>query len=232
MSGLIDAATAIMSGAERRLETIAQNVANLSTPGYQRTRSFSVLLDGRGGNIGVPQVRYIIDQRSGSLVETGNPFDIAVEGQGSLLFRDGDRYIFARSGSLRRDDEGRLVDGRGFVLQQAGGGDLIIDSPAAQIVRDGTVLIDNEPSTRVGIFVDASREGDISARSIGSPDRLEEVDEPQIRSGYLEQSNVVLDEEMIDVIQVSRAAEGGARLVQIYDELLERVMSNIEKTGR
>jgi flagellar basal body rod protein FlgG len=187
----------------------------------------------REGQIGSPRLGQHIDRSAGQITATGNPLDLVVSGIGVLLLRDEGHFVAVRSVSLRRNDDGRLVDARGRTLQQANGGDVVIDGLPVEITSDGTILADGEPGVRVGIFALAEDRDDPLFQAAGlDPAELDEVDEPQLRQGYLEQSNVTLDGEMVDMMQISRTAEGGARLVQVYDELLGRVMTTIGQSGR
>lgn len=233
MAGLIESAGAILSAAERRLEVIAQNTANVATPGYQRRISFESQIADRQTLPGLPLLSSVIDRRSGQLVSTGNPLDLALAGEGLFVVRDGDRLLPSRGGSFRRDGEGRLVDALGRALQQSGGGDVVVDSAALSISADGIVLADGQPVSRIGVFAldDAALDA-MAASGLAEAALADEVADPQVRQGMVEQSNVVLGEEMVAMMTIQRASEGGAKLVQVYDELIGRVITSLGQTGR
>ncbi|WP_204348296.1 hypothetical protein, partial [Stenotrophomonas maltophilia] len=63
--------------------------------------------------------------------------------------RAGDRLVYSRQGQFRLSAEGNLVTPQGYVLQQQGGGDLVLDREAATIQQDGTVIDDGRPVARI-----------------------------------------------------------------------------------
>lgn len=231
MSGIMQAANAILSAAERRLEAIAHNTANISTPGYQRLVSFQSLLTQQSNGADLPLIGIRADERAGSMVSTGNPLDLALASRGVFMVRDGEHYHATRGGSFRRDESGRVVDAVGRVLQQSGGGDLIIDSEAVRISDEGLVLVDGQAMGRIGVF-ESDASPDIGAAAEAPFNDVDDVDDPVVRQGMIEQSNVQLADEMTAMMTISRSAEGGARLVQTYDELIGRVFTTFGQAAR
>lgn len=228
MSGLIESASAILSASERRLEVIAQNTANMSTPGYQRLISFQSLLTQPQDTLPSPQISTMPDSRVGSLTPTGNPFDLALAGAGTFLVREGDQFVTSRGGSFRRTEDGNLVDGLGRALQQSGGGDLVVETGSPTIGSDGVIVIEGQAVARIGVFASASSSQSDSI----APANLDDVNDPQVRQGMVEQSNVMIGDEMVSMMAISRSAEGGARLVQTYDELIGKVFAAFGQSGR
>lgn len=224
----MQAASAILSAAERRLETIAHNAANISTPGYQRLISFQSLLAQRSDGLELPLIGVRADERVGSLVSTGNPLDLALASSGVFMVRDGEHYHASHGGSFQRDEAGRVVDAAGRVLQQSGGGDLVIDSDAVSISDEGLVIVDGQAMGRIGVF---AANASVSIAGEAEP-AFEDVDDPLVRQGMIEQSNVQLADEMTAMMRISRSAEGGARLVQTYDELIGRVFTTFGQAAR
>ena len=136
MTGFVDSATAVMRMAEQRLDVVARNVANLSTPGYKRRVGFADALAAGSGSMpaaDMPAISVRHDHAQGRLSETGNPLDLALSGDGFFRVRVGDEMLYTRQGRFRRDADGLLVTPQGYVLQQAGGGDLVVDNAAPTI---------------------------------------------------------------------------------------------------
>lgn len=262
MSFIVDSATAILSGSERRLEIISQNVANIATPGYKRQVGFAVLTtpdaaaatqpdaarrardsDLRGAYAAAPGWRTRSDLAAGKLSATGNPLDLAIAGDGFFQLRDGNDLVYSRQGNFRLAGDGTLVTPQGFVLQQAGGGDLILERAAVTIAPDGTVLDNARPVARIAVFLPAAADGAqgnaaATAHAIdGALFRFDggdarEVPGAQIRQGMVEASNVSVGEEMVTMMAALRQAESGARLVQVYDDLLGRAITGFGESGR
>lgn len=236
MSGLIESATAILSASQRRLEVAAHNVANISTPGYKRQIGFSRLLASRLPGLPPEQaVAVMRDFAPGKLTSTGNPLDVAIGGDGMFQLRAGDSIVYSRQGQFSRAEDGTVVTPQGYVLQQAGGGDLVLDSAAVTILEDGTVLDEGVPVARLGVY------------SAGDPDALQAMGQSYFtapeegmspvtgatfRQGMVESSNVEIGDEMVTMMASLRQSEVGARLVQTYDELLGRAISTFGQGGR
>jgi flagellar basal-body rod protein FlgG len=121
------------------------------------------------------------------------------------------------------------------VLQQAGGGDLTLERAAVKILADGTVLDQDRPVARIGLY--AAGEGAPAQPLAGSlfaipEDSVEEAAGGQLRQGMTEASNVSLGDEMVTMMAALRQAEGGARLVQLYDDLMGKAITAFGQDGR
>lgn len=236
MPGLVESASAILSATERRLETIANNVTNLSTPGFKRQLSFVEMLPGQAPDaLDLPTPRVRPDLAQGRLSETGNPLDLAISGAGFFRLRDGDAFVYSRQGHFRRAEDGTLVSPQGHVLQQAGGGDLVLERAAVRILTDGTVLDEGRPVARIGLFepgedtATESLAGSLFAMAEGS---MEDAEGSELRQGMIEASNVSLGDEMVTMMAALRQAESGARLVQLYDQLMDQAITTFGRGGR
>jgi flagellar basal-body rod protein FlgF len=103
---------------QKELETVANNVANSNTAGFKADRSFfeSFLepLDGPGGGVSfVQDAATYIDQASGPIEVTGNPLDIALDGEGYFAVAATVGTEYSRNGHLRVGPDGTLVDASG-----------------------------------------------------------------------------------------------------------------------
>lgn len=244
MSGLIESASAILASSERRVEASAQNVSNASTPGYKKQVAFASALQratATGGSAtslaGATDstLRFVSDFSQGSLRETGKPFDLAIFGSALFRLRDGDAFVYSRGGSFAAGKDGTVVDADGRVLQQAGGGDLIVESQAPDILGDGTVVANGLPVATVGLFEPGER-AQVTALGGGlytAPDgAMTEAAGSIVRQGQLESSNVVMSDEMIAMMTATRQAESGARLVQFYDQLIGQAITTFSRSGK
>jgi flagellar basal-body rod protein FlgF len=238
MSGMIDSALAIMSGAERRLATIANNVSNVTTPGFKRQVSFVEAVGGNAAELSPgPSLSLGLrsDLTAGRMTETGNPLDLAIVGDGFFRLRADDRILYSRHGQFSRADDGTMINQLGHVLQQAGGGDLVLDRDDVEILRDGNVLSGGSPVARIAVALPAdpaTLEAYGGSSFLIPEEAVEEVAAPELRQGMIEASNVSLGDEMAAMMIALRQAETGARLVTLYDELLGRAITTFGQTGR
>lgn len=236
MAGLVESASAILSATERRLETVANNVSNLATPGFKRQLSFVDMIPGQ-----LPEapdahmLRVRSDLEQGRLSQTGNPLDLAISGAGFFRLRDGDTYIYSRQGHFRLAEDGTVVTAQGHVLQQAGGGDLVLERAAVQILTDGTVLDEGRPVGRIALFEPGENAAaQPLAGSLFAMDEGATADAvgSELRQGMVEASNVSLGDEMVTMMAALRQAESGARLIQLYDQLMDQAVTTFGRSGR
>lgn len=92
----------------KSLNTVSNNVSNMNTPGFRGSDSFFANINGgRGTHIAGEGMR----TKSGDIRQTGNPTDLAVDGEGYFVLRDGEGNLhYTRAGQFRFNEEGLLVD--------------------------------------------------------------------------------------------------------------------------
>jgi flagellar basal-body rod protein FlgG len=221
-----------MRASSQRVDTSAINVANVSTPGFKRQLRSA---DTAVATFDAALARVRVDMAAGKFTQTGRPLDLAINGDGFFQLRAGDRMIYSRQGAFSLDGDGRVVTPQGYALQQAGGGDLTLDSAAVTISADGNVLDGDRPVGRVAVFRPSAADGaeaiDGSVFSIAEG-AAEAMDTPSLRQGALEASNVSLGDEMVGMMGALRGAETGARLVQVYDDLMGKAITTFGQGGR
>lgn len=235
MSGLYEAASAIMRLSQQRIDIVSHNVANTATPGYKRQTSAVRFSDLANAALDVPIITpqpFVTEQ--GKLTFSGNALDLAVSGTGYFVLKRGDLTAYSRAGQFHRDEDGRVVDAQGFALQQAGGGDLILERTAVAIDADGTVLDAGRPVARIAL---ASPEPGQTMARLGethftAADGAMAESDAVIRQGMLESSNVSMTDEMVTMMAALRQAESGARLMQTYDELLGQAVDILGRGGK
>jgi len=235
MSGLIDIAAVILAEAQQRVDISAQNIANMETPGYKRRVAFDALL------ASLPEVddqeqrvASRTDFAQGGLAKTGSPLDLAISGPGFFMLRNSNgtsaeaanQVIYTRQGSFSRNGDGRLVRTDGYALQAASGGDVVLKPGSFLVANDGTVTQAGAEVARIALF-QPDQPARLQAVSGGfaapSDVAMDEVAAPTLHQGMLEGSNVSNGQEMVSIIEASRRAEAGQRIIQVYDELLGRV---------
>lgn len=232
MSGLVDSATAVMRASSARVDRAAVNVANVSTPGFKRQLQSS---DQVNGDFATTLSRLRVDMQAGKLVETGRPLDLAINGSGFFQLKAGDRLVYSRQGNFSLASDGRVITPQGYTLQQTGGGDLVLDTGMVKIAADGTILDGDKPLGQIAVY--SIRDGASATPLDGSlftlaDDDAEAIATPSLRQGAVEASNVSLGDEMISMMGALRGAETGAKLVQVYDDLMGKAISTFGQVGR
>ena len=243
-----------MEAQQLNIDVIANNLANVSTTGFKKSRAdfqdllYQTLKEPGGlatGTTHVPTgiqvglgVRPAAVQRvslQGDFNQTGNPLDVAVEGDGffQVTLPDGNT-AYTRSGAFKLDSAGTVVTSQGDPISPQ----ITIpqDAESITIGNDGTVSVllpgQSAPSqvgqiqtvrfaNPAGLRAEGSnlfRETDTSGTpTLGTPgqDGL-----GQLSQGYLEESNVSVVEELVNMITGQRAYEINSRAITAADEML------------
>lgn len=229
MTQITEVAAQILSRAERRAEVAAQNITNASTSGYRRRIDFEQTLAAGGPTFAqTPDSRDALDFTAGQLATTGNLTDLGIAGDGFFAVRSDDETLYTRQGQFRRDDTGRLVTGEGLALQTLEGGDLIVGDGDFQVSADGVVTRGGEAIGRIALYDFSDRKALSTQRAgtfaAGTAEAVR-VEQPGIRQGMLEGSNVNTGDEMVAMMEAVRRAETGQRLVNTYDDLMGRALN-------
>ncbi len=227
----------VLSGALARLkrfEVISQNLANLDTVGYKRADvAFEVAPLKNGGATdeekAVPAVgSVVIDFSPGDLVRTGNPLDIAVEGDGFISLEGG---LYTRRGDLVVDADGylvtrsgrRVLGRRGRPIKVTPGADVAIDGRGT--VSAGGAEVD---TIRVVTLPAGAKMVRVGGAAFYSPARAAAV-EARVKTGVLEASNVSPMMEMFKMITVLREFESYQKAVQLFDEAAAKINNEVAR---
>lgn len=237
-----------MTAQQLRLDTIANNIANVGTTGFKKSRDafadlfYQELAVSRAGTPGsgvelgggVKLASIERDHQQGALVSTGDPLNVAVQGDAFFVVETqfGER-LYTRDGSFTRSSDGTLVTKGGLRVA----GDIVLPEEADLIKIDldgtvhGLVNLTGEDMVlgkiEVARFVNAggllARGGNLYSPTDASGDPIDvEADgRIQVVQGYLESSNVDVANELIDMIQAQRVYELNSKVIQAADEALQ-----------
>lgn len=229
MGSFIDAASAILTQSERRAEIAAQNVANISTPGYKRRIGVAQFMDALTMTSPAgPAESFITDFSIGKQISTDNPYDLALTGPGFFVVQGANGPLYTRQGQFKREGDGRLVTLSGLPVQADGGGDIVLKSQDFKVETDGTVLENGEPVAKLGIvqFADNAHAARTDTGLFTAPSSsVNSVEGASVRQGALEASNVSTGDDMVSIMEAVRRAETAQRLVSVYDDLMGRALS-------
>lgn len=198
----------------KRLETVAQNIANLGTTGYRAERvSFEEILSetADAATSFASEGRTYISTVSGALEKTGNPLDIAVNGNAWLGISTPAGLAYTRDGRINLSPTGELLSAKGFPFVDAGGSPLQINAsgPGPSIGKDGSIVQGGISLGRVGLFTIPEGAG-LRRFENGSviPDQPAEAaldyNSVSIAQGFLEKSNTEPVMEMTRLISIQR----------------------------
>ena len=241
---------------QKRLDVIANNMANSATVGFKAenvtNQAFKDVMtikvkDISNGFIdqeigtmsrGVKIGEVYSDYSQGSLRETGNDFDIALSGKGffaiSVTDAKGNTSTkYTRDGLFTMDRNGNVVDCNGNRLQTESG-TLQVPTDASRIAIDssGNVFADDVyvDTIKVVDFVDYNYREKFADNMYGTVDGAKEIkSNASVIQGYTEQSNVNVIGEMVEMINITRAYEANQKVMQTIDSSLDQVVNTVGK---
>jgi len=225
----------------RELDIVANNIANADTTGFKVE---SLMLETAPRSPAVTQggpkpVKFVLDSgvardfTPGALRKTDAPFDLGIEGQGffKITTPEGERYT--RDGRFRMDDTGRLTTQDGKAVLDEGGGEVTIDplKGAVTIASDGTVSQGTERIGKVAVvrFDSLSaleKSGDNLYRNTSNL-QPQPAPDARVHQGMLEGSNVNTVLEITRMMEVTRAYESMAKMMDSNADLSRRPIERV-----
>ncbi|RYZ86029.1 MAG: flagellar basal-body rod protein FlgF [Proteobacteria bacterium] len=253
-----------------KLDTIANNLANVNTPAFKRDQqlfneyltanekppeviqvprvpgSIDSFFDMQGGDKSYVDTKgTFTDFSQGTLKNTGNTLDVAIDGKGFFEVATSSGVRLTRAGNFTLDGNGQLVTKDGFPVLKNGepGSD-----PASRTIKfDGTGPIsigDNGDVTQGTEVV-----GRLSLVDVKNPDCLNKMGNllygfkanmapemtalanPSLKQGFVEGSNVNIVQEMTDMIQTNRVFESTQKAISAYDSMADKLVNTVGKTN-
>ena len=245
---------------QTRMNVISNNLANVNTTGFKRDRAvFEDLLYQNirqaGGQTGATTqsptglmlgtgVRIVATEKlhmQGNMVNSQNPLDVAIAGEGHFQITQADGTLaYTRDGNFKVSATGQLVTSNGSPLQPA----ITIPANAASVTigRDGTISVELSTGGQQVL-------GQLQIARFLNPAGLQSVGQnllkqtpasgaPQVAlpgqngtgslmQGTLEASNVNVVEEMVNMIETQRAYEVNSKAISAVDGMLKYINQNL-----
>jgi flagellar basal-body rod protein FlgF len=203
---------------ERRLATIANNIANSGTVGYRAEElKFDTVLSKFSSD---PTAfssagKSYLSEKSGGMKQTGNPLDVAIQGPGWLAIQTSSGTAYTRDGRMMMKATGELVTLNGNAILDGGGAPMSVDPNAGtlRIDHDGNISQSGRSVGRIGLYtIDVSNGYLRSENSSIIPNlpanAVESFTADGFAQGYVEESNVNSVTEMTNLIMVTRSFDG------------------------
>jgi flagellar basal-body rod protein FlgF len=202
---------------EKRLDIIANNIANVNSPGFKKDNiHFSTVLG---------EVSYTnLDQ--GPIRETGNKLDIALSGSGFLKVKTDQGTYYTRAGNLTLDSKKNLVTQDGNPILGKNGPITINNASTVRILDDGQVFDDKDAVDNLDVVEFPSN---VVMKKVRNG--LFEPDTPgaspttaancTVRQGSLEGANFNIVEEMVKMVETTRSFETYQKTLQTLDRDLD-----------
>lgn len=236
---------------QARLENLANNLANVATPGFKRDLAVlqaryaqetqagqdypgSHSQNDLGG--GVMIRKGATDFSPGPMKHTQIPTDLAISGDGFFVVKHGEQRLLTRAGNFMLSAEGQLTTQEGDPLLSEDGEPVAIDptagpwdvSSAGAVKQAGNSI--NLSLVRPRSMGDLVKLGDNMFMPLAEPEKIA-PEERNVMRGFLEQSTVKPPQEMIELIETSRAFEANVNMVKFHDQMLETVVDRVLKSS-
>jgi flagellar basal-body rod protein FlgF len=212
---------------DKRLTTIAENVANATTVGYRATGvSFEAALSkaANGTTAYASAGTDFISRASGGLFKTDNPLDIGVVGDGWFAIQTPQGVAYTRDGRFKMIETGEVQTLLGFPVLDAGNSPIVLDPTAGppMIYRDGMIQQGDRQFGAVGLFqIDdaASLRRGVNSSVIPSIPATPVINFIQngVAQGHLENANVSGVSEITRLILAHRSFENATAAYDLLD---------------
>lgn len=247
-----------MTAQQMSIDNIANNLANASTTGYKARRpqfedllyqnllqpgaaagAQTVVPSGLQLGLGTRPTANTIIQTQGSLTQTDNPLDLAINGNGFFQVQQPNgTTAYTRSGNFQLNANGAIVDANGNPLMPQI--TIPIQAQSVTIATDGTVSYTQPGQTaatiagqiQLAVFVNP---GGLNSQGGGYYTPTDASGEPvtgvpggadglgTLQQGYLESSNVSIVQEFVNMIVAQRGYEANTKVVKAADEMYQQV---------
>ncbi len=211
----------------KNIDVISNNLANLGTTGYKREVPFTEILN----QYGDVSVRKVTSQEQGDVLQTSNPLDLAISGNGFFTVKGEDGQLeLTRDGRFKLSDEGFLVNSNGQkVIGQNGEvsieESLLEKDPTINITKSGEIKI-GERTIDSLLIVNVENSEDL-IRGGGSNFLLNDTEYKaaeegtfQVSQGFLEESNTNPILEMESMISINKEYETAQKVIAALDTSL------------
>jgi flagellar basal-body rod protein FlgG len=231
------AAASGMTAQQRRIDALSNDIANVNTTGYKHERtSFRDLVasqTGLGGAQGIVAGAGAAAESAGRgwgqgvLQTTGQPLDVAIQGDGLLQVRLADgRTALTRNGALQVDARGRVATADGSLLQPPVTLPEGMSASDLKINPDGTLLARSQPIGRMVLVtvaapheLDDAGDGMYTTNAASGAARAAGPD-TTLAQGVLEASNVDLGDAMVDLMAAQRSFQMASQAVKTQDQMM------------
>jgi len=228
----------------RAMDVIANNIANVSTPGFKREAAkfeeFVAMMRPAEGQTGMQPVSFVKDagtmrdSSQGNLEQTGATYDIAITGPGYFQVQTPTGMRYTRDGHFSLNADGSMVTSQGYAVQGDGGAITIAPTDGQILIApDGTVSsVLNGVTNLLGKLkvVDFANSDALTKQGSNLYSTLQTPTAPaavNVRQGALEASNVQPVIEISHMIEVMRAYEATASLSKSQEDMMRQAINQL-----
>jgi flagellar basal-body rod protein FlgF len=231
-----------------RQDIIANNLANINTPGFKADlyQAQTLYLTDQNGMVNNNSQSFIVEMPStvdtspGEIVTTGRPLDVAVGGNGYLAIQGPNGESYTRGGSFHLDAEGQLLTASGYPVLGEGGPIAIPPARKIEIGSDGTIsVVPLEGDSKTLAVIDRIKTVSLNAgqftRAVDGSLRLkqggiaEQDTTIQVIGGALEGSNVNAVAQMVQMISANRDFDAQMKIISTVETNADKLAQVLQE---
>jgi flagellar basal-body rod protein FlgF len=204
------------------LSTVADNIANLSTPGFKRLLNSAEAVSGNNTpyQFALAAASPTIDTSQGPLRSTNNPMDVAVTGGGFITVQGPNGTAYTRNGTLTVQPDGTLT-AAGYPVLTPQGGTISIKTPGNIVIGgDGSVMVNAQPVGQIAMAEPAGTKMVSLGASLyrgANGEELPPSSNSQMHQGFLEGATGSEMGEITSMLSMMRNYESSMKAVQSID---------------
>lgn len=220
---------------KRELDSIAHNIANISTNGFRREGAlFAEQVEGLENaedeiSFATLGKRYI-DLTPGELKTSGNPFDVSIDGEGFFLIEAGEGQGLTRNGGFALNGANQLVTMTGARVLDESGGPITIpaETEEIQIAIDGAIFADGNAIGKLAIVdTDPNQLQRVGDNTFVTAAEITPHRSATVRQYTIEGSNVNAVMELARMIEVQRTYELSKSVTDTEDDRIEQTIRTL-----
>jgi flagellar basal-body rod protein FlgG len=222
-------ANVFLSGFDQ-LDYTTNNIANATTPGFKMTKIFHNSVDPATVTY-IPEV--VVDYSPGTIYRTGNPLDAAINGEGFFAVQSGTETSYTRQGIFTLDKDGNLITAEGNYVLNKSGNKIKLPDGTVQINDKGDITVDGNQVDTLKIVSFTNPQALVRKEGCLFTDQgnagMVDKEDPIIKQGHIELSNVQIVKEMSDMIDLHRSVEVYQKVIQTIADQDRLATSQIGK---
>jgi flagellar basal-body rod protein FlgF len=222
---------------QKRMDTLANNVANATTPGFRAEHiSFASILDeqtARGTAYAVA-AKPTFKNDAGPAVPTGNPLDLAIQGDAFFMIETPAGVAYTRDGRMQLSPEGELRSVNGYPFMGADGGPIRVNPRGGTITIEasGAISQDNVRIGAIGLSLlpanaNLTRHDNSAFLSDAEGEPVVDTTVNRVKQGFIEQSNVNPVMEMTRLIALSRTFDAIASSLEARERTIAEAVRTL-----
>ena len=239
MESALAVGTAAQRTLSKQLETVANNIANATTIGFRSEGvDFGSIISRAGKNpVHFPTIAGVhASTVQGTHIETDNPYDVALSGEGFFAIQTPAGVAYTRDGRFQVSPFGDLLSIEGYPVLDSGNSPIQISDTTEKptITSDGRILVKDSFVAELGVFsVDqqnvVSRYGNSAFFTSTPAQSLAPGSTTSIRQGALEASNVNAMKELASLITITQHFEAASGVVDKANETISRAVMELSQ---